>query len=544
MTDIEEVPKCFYLKKCPTTGPALRMHMVASHMDGPRKTCGVCPHNTAGSAVDEIPDENVKDVFADAKSFPIIDPYGPMLEVEQLSAMRKEVNKTRNQIIDIMKGGKMPDLPPLARYNFANEKTEGADYTAGSVKPSHLIANPEVDKIMLPLIEKAVALVKSETTDMKYEPVTANGFDTYCDPERFAKEVEYFRTNFLYCGVSSDVERKNAFARVEMNGKSILLTRDADKNFHAFENVCRHRGMEVVTKERPRGNAQVHVCPYHSWAYGSNGDLLNVPFSKGFENNDKVDLKNRNLIPLPCAEVAGTLWVVSHPDYNAKNYEELVKDILNEQLQKEFDAFNVGKNYAVVTQEMRLSCNWKLPIDTFGEAYHFKSLHPLLQKIFMRNRMLFREFNDTNGNEKNSCMVLLQSTVQLMADGDIPKSKWLTPSGVSHALPTYMLNPNTSFIVNPRGITVTQAFPTDKPGECIVRMTQYSDSNPAGFDKEQRKGIAAGFGNFLDIVATEDFEILAKMHRSFQESPHAETVFGRNEPALIYRHKMFLNMLK
>ena len=78
--------------------------MVASHMDGPRKTCGVCPHNTAGSAAHEIPDENVKDVFADAKSFPIVDPYGPMLEVEQLSAMRKEANKARNQIIDIMKG--------------------------------------------------------------------------------------------------------------------------------------------------------------------------------------------------------------------------------------------------------------------------------------------------------------------------------------------------------------------------------------------------------------------------------------------------------
>ena len=328
-----------------------------------------------------------------------------------------------------------------------------------------------------------------------------------------------------------------------MNGKSILLTRDENMKFHAFENVCRHRGMEVVTKEKPRGKSQVHVCPYHSWAYGSNGELLNVPFEKGFEGNAKVDLENRNLIPLPSAEIAGTLWVVSHPD-ETKNYNEMAKDILNQKLQEELSAFNVGKNFAVVSQEMRLNANWKLPIDTFGEAYHFKTLHPFLRQVFMRNRMLFNGYDDSNGNEKNSCMVLGANTLQLMADGDIPKEKWFDTSPFSHATPTYMFSPNTSFIVNANGLSVTQVFPTDKVDECIVRMTQYAGSNPSKFSTQQRKSIAQNFGGFLDIVATEDFEILAKMNRSFKESPHAETIFGRNEPALTYRHKMFLNMLK
>ena len=46
------------------------------------------------------------------------------------------------------------------------------------------------------------------------------------------------KTNFLFCGISNDVEAANAFARVELNGKSILLTRDEGMKFHAFENVC------------------------------------------------------------------------------------------------------------------------------------------------------------------------------------------------------------------------------------------------------------------------------------------------------------------
>ena len=34
------------------------------------------------------------------------------------------------------------------------------------------------------------------------------------------------------------------------------------------------------------------------------------------------------------------------------------------------------------------------------------------------------------------------------------------------------------------------------------------------------------------------------MQRSFSESKHAETIFGKHEPALIYRHGMFNTLVK
>ena len=43
----------------------------------------------------------------------------------------------------------------------------------------------------------------------------------------------------------------------------------------------------------------------------------------------------------------------------------------------------------------------------------------------------------------------------------------------------------------------------------------------------------------MDVVATEDFEILPLMQRNFAKSPDAQTIFGRHEPALTYRHRMF-----
>ena len=48
----------------------------------------------------------------------------------------------------------------------------------------------------------------------------------------------------------------------------------------------------------------------------------------------------------------------------------------------------------------------------------------------------------------------------------------------------------------------------------------------------------------MDIFATEDFAILPAIMRNFMTNPHAETIFGSHEPALIYRHRMFDNLYK
>ena len=110
------------------------------------------------------------------------------------------------------------------------------------------------------------------------------------------------------------IVKPNDYKRVVLNGKSILLTRDSSGVFRALENVCRHRGMELITKDQEQsGNKALFVCPYHSWAYASDGELMNVPFEEGFTNSDDVDLDNRNLIKLPAGERSGTLYVVSHP---------------------------------------------------------------------------------------------------------------------------------------------------------------------------------------------------------------------------------------
>ena len=552
MQDIEDLPRCLHMQrgeKCESKG--LSRHNASGNM---REKCAVCPHYTAGTTSgattnptttsNDALNRAMKGEWIEADStYPIENPYGEMVSMDQLLQIREAQRAPQRAMLDKIRSGEIRAPNARLQYNLTGEiPKEWPLETPHTAAISPYAMLPEVDDIIRPIIHRFVENLKNKTTDMPFpEPFITNGYATYKEENRFQTEVDYIKSNYIWAGLSSDVLKANDFVRIEMSGKSILLTRDVDMKFHAFENVCRHRGMEVVQKENPRGNTQVHVCPYHSWAYGSDGDLLNVPFEQGFDNNTNVDLGNRNLIELPSAEIAGILFVVSHPK-NGIDYELLKENIMNSDLIKELSTYQVDKNFVVVSQEMFIKANWKLPIDTFGEAYHFSSLHPGLSEQLVGNSVIFRWFDDKNGKAQHSCMTLGSQSLQLMADGHVPKERWLEPCGLSHCTQTFVIAPNTSMIVSTDGVRVTQAWPGKKVDECIVKVTMYNYKVPE--TDQDRVLLNNRFGQFMDVVCTEDFPILHQMQRSFAESKDAETIFGKHEPALIYRHKMFLTMLE
>jgi len=56
---------------------------------------------------------------------------------------------------------------------------------------------------------------------------------------------------------------------------------------------------------------------------------------------------------------------------------------------------------------------------------------------------------------------------------------------------------------------------------------------------EQKTMVQNSFAQLLDVVATEDFPMLPRMQKNFEQNPHAELVFGRNEPCLRNMHTHF-----
>lgn len=189
---------------------------------------------------------------------------------------------------------------------------------------------------------------------------------TYLDPERGAREWQAFFQDYPHVmGLAADLPENGSFFTSDDLGKPILCTRDKEGTFHAFLNVCSHRGTIVETEKR--GKKNVFSCPFHAWSFSPSGELVAVPKEEHFGG---VDKECHSLVALPAEERHGILWV--HPDPEGSfDLDKLLGEELNAELASwKLETVSLQGD-AVYDHPM----NWKLAIDTFGETYHFTALH-------------------------------------------------------------------------------------------------------------------------------------------------------------------------
>ena len=227
--------------------------------------------------------------------------------------------------------------------------------------------------------------------------------------------------------------------RREIGGRSVLLTRDADRQIHAFLNVCRHRGTRLVDAEA--GCAKRFSCPYHAWTYGSNGALLAAPhFETGFPDSDKAKL---GLTRLPVLEKFGFVWVIAAPDSKANIADYFAG------LGAELDALAIDDMVIAEQTNERRKANWKILIEGGIEAYHFKIAHrSTIGPYFEDNLSTYRCF----GPHIRS--VLARNTVAGLADA--PRDTWRLRD---HANLLYTLFPTSTFLVQQDHIVWVSQMP-------------------------------------------------------------------------------------
>jgi hypothetical protein len=269
-----------------------------------------------------------------------------------------------------------------------------------------------------------------------------------------------------------------------------------------------HRGAELVNAGPDEaGRKLMHVCDFHAWTYGSDGrrrarshrrfvlpripfipdpptysaplflkrqcdralgKLLGVPEEYGFEGADDGSgnaMERGGLTELHCAEKAGLLFVIASPcseEAAAAHFDA----VMPPDLEAELSEYNIGKHHRAIEQTFGIAANWKLPIDTFGETYHFQSLHPQLREALVPNCSTFKSFGGLGSHA--SRFTLAQQSVDLMGSGAIPKQKWAQPSSLSHLLPAYHLGPNLVMVLNGGDrLTFSQFWPGESVGQCV-----------------------------------------------------------------------------
>jgi phenylpropionate dioxygenase-like ring-hydroxylating dioxygenase large terminal subunit len=372
------------------------------------------------------------------------------------------------------------------------------------------------------LAERLIGHVDTKTT-AQTDRVRGVEISAYFEPDLLRREKEtLFRQWPLVAGLSADIPNVGDFRTLEMLETPVLLVRGRDAKARAFVNVCRHRG--AMVEGQACGNRKLFSCPFHAWGYNTEGELAAIPHAESF---GAVDKRTLALTPLPLAEKYGLVWVLLQP--NGAPFE--IDDYLGG-LQHELAGWDLGRSVVAGRDRLHNRMNWKFAIDTFGETYHFESLHKAtVNMVFHSNTQLYDIFG------RNHRMVFAGREIESLKH--VPKEQWDIRL---HSLLAYYLFPNTQLLVQRGGISLFRIFPAgDDPQSCITDLTFYGTPNAAGeVDEMQAK---MGFMLTRDVIRDEDYAMAEMAQKSLKSGAHTYAVFGRNEPALHHYHETYRGAL-
>ena len=107
--------------------------------------------------------------------------------------------------------------------------------------------------------------------------------DVYTDPEVFQLEMErLWARTWVYAGHASQVPAAGDYVTVDIAAQPLIVVRHTDGSIRVLRNRCAHKGSKVVG-DTAGNTGKAFRCPYHSWAYRTDGSLLAVPLKQGYD---------------------------------------------------------------------------------------------------------------------------------------------------------------------------------------------------------------------------------------------------------------------
>ena len=140
---------------------------------------------------------------------------------------------------------------------------------------------------------------------------------------------------------------------------------------HAFANVCRHRGHELLPCG---GSAQKRgiVCPYHAWS---------LPAGRLAARARRASATSRASIPSSsgwsgCPAGSGTAGSSSTSSGRAGYFADHLGA-----LEGIVAPYAPGELTVLATHEYEIAANWKIIVENYQECYHCSMIHPELCQV-------------------------------------------------------------------------------------------------------------------------------------------------------------------
>ncbi|MEB3232159.1 MAG: Rieske 2Fe-2S domain-containing protein [Leptolyngbyaceae bacterium] len=96
--------------------------------------------------------------------------------------------------------------------------------------------------------------------------------------------------------------------RIEVLGKSLVIWRDQQQQWHCFDDACPHR-LVPLSEGRVEADGTL-LCAYHAWRFGPGGKCVGMPQAKdGATESAHCDSPKACAIAYPTQQRQGLLWV-------------------------------------------------------------------------------------------------------------------------------------------------------------------------------------------------------------------------------------------
>jgi phenylpropionate dioxygenase-like ring-hydroxylating dioxygenase large terminal subunit len=367
--------------------------------------------------------------------------------------------------------------------------------------------------------------MRNKTTDLDQAPMRIDP-RIYTDAAYFERERErVFREVPILAALSLDVPEPGDMMVFDALGPSILITRDKEGRINAFLNMCVHRAAKLVIDCARRTRM---TCRFHGWTYDLKGKLIGLPGKEGFEGLDRETL---GLIPIPVVEWKGMIFVRGTPGGEPIDIADHLADFGDELAHLELD-----KARPVSASRIDCEANWKYAFDTYGESYHFATLHPTtIGALAYTNIMVYDSYAPHSR--------LAFPREEFMAYADRDEAEW--PRTDYGGL--YMLFPNVSINVNslPSGgqfYGISRVFPGDRVDRSFSLLNTYQPAHAT--EAVDMEAWQAMHGFIEKVIATEDYSVSRDGQENLRYAPEGfRTVLGRNEIALQHFHRYLAKLM-
>jgi len=228
-------------------------------------------------------------------------------------------------------------------------------------------------KNILDVVDKKKLDVVSESIEV------AHGLPNECyldGPYSQIERKKIFEDKWVVIGVASSVPDPGDAKPFDLLGIPLIILRDKEKKIRVFHNVCSHRGYKLL--KEPCKLKNILRCPYHSWSYDYNGDLVATPHLGGMNKHENKDFdKSKSGLK----EVRSSVWLdlimvnISNNEVSFEEYIKPLEDRWSEFWTKEDQKLiHHSDDYGYFLLEAK--CNWKFAIENYCESYHLPWVHP------------------------------------------------------------------------------------------------------------------------------------------------------------------------